>query len=218
MSRIRLTRRARHLGIVMAGGAIVVAAVLGGVNSSSGAAPTVTLAQLQHDAFTGNATIEMVINTKPGAPPIKGENSDSSIAVRTLRWDVKRPITVGGPGAGSGKVSFDPITITKDVDTATTGLLNLNVGSPPVDPAGNLPSAVIYIKPAVGEFPPDRNTWPLQLTLTPVSVVSVEENAGTSDSSAPETVTMVTSKLEFKYRDPGGKLQIFSWNVLTNRP
>ncbi len=218
MRRIRSTRRARHVGIVMASSGIVAAAVLGGVDSASDAVPTVSLAQLQRDAFTGNATIEMVITTKPGAPPINGENSDRSIAVRTLSWGVKRPFTVGVDGRPiSGKASFDPITITKDVDTATTGLLNADVGA--VDFARNLPSAVIYIKPAIGDFPADRNTWPLQLTLAPMAITSVQENAGTSDNSAPETVTMVTSKLEFKYRDPATeKFQTFSWNVLTNRP
>ncbi|MFZ2115658.1 MAG: type VI secretion system tube protein Hcp [Pseudonocardiaceae bacterium] len=212
MTKIGLTRGVCRPSAAIASSAFVAVAVLGaGASSGPASAPAaqaMSLAQLQLAAFTGNATIEMVIT---GGGTIKGENPDGSIAVSTLSWGVKHPAPpIAGPPVG--RATFDPITITKNVDSATTGLLQ-------ADAAGStLTTVVIYIKPANADVGGDPTTWPLRLTLAPAAVTSVEESANTTAASAPEVVTMTTTKETFRYQPPNGAPQTFSWNVVTNRP
>jgi hypothetical protein len=99
-------------------------------------------------------------------------------------------------------------------------LATFRAGLLQADAAGsNLSTVVVYIRPSNSEFGADPKTWPLRLTLAPVAVTSVEESADTAAASAPEIVTMATTKATFRYQPPNSdQPQTFSWNVVTNRP
>ncbi|MGH3768809.1 MAG: type VI secretion system tube protein Hcp [Pseudonocardiaceae bacterium] len=207
---MRLTQRIRYSAIGVAGAIVAVAAV-GGADPSSdpafAAAPTVSLAQLQRAAFTGNATIEMAVRTTSEGD-IKGENSDGSIAVSTLRWGVQNPIQ---PKTNSGipstdKLDFDPIVITKDVDAATTRLLEATAAGT------RQASVVIYIKPRNSKES-IRDRWPLRLTLNSARITSVEEKAGAPAPAATETITMFAPLITFNYQTSSDKTAQFKWGL-----
>lgn len=186
--------------------ALAVLTLAGCGGSAWPASPPVSLPVVERAAFTGKAVIEMVVTTKPGTS-IRGENPDGSAAVESLSWGIEDPALSGGQ---HGRAVYDPVTLTRDVDSATPGLLSAAA-------VGQQEALVVfYLRPAAGSFSPDATTWPLRVTLSPAQVTSVRVTSAAA-GAPQEMVTLAAGKVQFRYQ-PTGKapVQTFSWNTVTN--
>lgn len=169
-----------------------------------------SLAELQLEAFTGKATIEMEFTPEDAhlPPPIKGGRP---MPIKPVQ------IALGTVSFGIKKGAFDPITNTKNADVTTTAVQQAAVSG------RSIGQALISIKPADSNLGPDTATWPLHLTLSGVNIASDGMTASTATPTTlppdPETVTMVANQINFSYQDaPGIAVQQFQWNLSTKSP
>lgn len=51
-----------------------------------------------------------------------------NLPVLAVQWAARSTVVVGGGGAGSGKISFDPFVVTKPIDATSPALLALTFG------------------------------------------------------------------------------------------
>lgn len=70
-----------------------------------------------------------------GTVTFAGQPDLASIPIVDFQWAARNTLTAvgGGGGGGVGKAIFDPFRITKLLDAASPGLLNLTVRGTPVD-------------------------------------------------------------------------------------
>ncbi|MDX2052810.1 MAG: type VI secretion system tube protein TssD [Polyangiaceae bacterium] len=143
---------------------------------------------------------------------IKGESTDTKhkdeIEIESFSWGLNNAGSLSsGGGAGSGKVSFNDIQLTKRVDLSSAALaLNGATGK-------HLPEATITI------LRPSQKTGEkveyLKIKLTDVLVTSVSQAIDTS-ATAAESISLNFSKIDFQYTSEVAPPNGFGWDIKQN--
>lgn len=201
----QLNQRIRILAFVIA--AVLVAGAFLAVTqrpARSTAAPHfLGMRQLQLDAANGKATIylRMILTAgavKPGAPG----SQPTKFPLTSETWSVTNSTTPGSAtgGAGSGKVTFNPFSITRKVDRASPLFFQYAaIGT-------KVKTATIVVLPPGG--PP---TVSIRYELGQVTVSSDAQSNSVGRST--ETITLAYQSITENYLENGKVVSTFSANA-----
>jgi len=199
------SRRMRKRLATRSGLAIVIGTV------AAASAVTVGAATMQgHSLREGGSASFTVSGTDLGGDP-SAIHGGGWIDVQSWSWGASNSTNIGSQssGAGAGKVTFNPFSITRYVDKASPVLM-LACASGKVFPTLTFQADSV---PLEGANSPREN---LQIRLTSATV----KNCGASNSGqgAPvESLSFNFAKIEFKYTDSSGKAVRTGWDVKANK-
>ena len=158
--------------------------------------------------------LDMFINMGPN---IKGESKDKAqgpkgdIDILAWSWGMSQSGTSHtGGGGGAGKASFQDISITKYVDSASNALMTaLAKGS-------HIPEVTLLVRKA-GE---GQQKY-IHFTLKQVMVTSLSTGGSGGEDRLTENVTLNFAEVKFAYtpQDSKGTVagdKIFAWNIAQN--
>jgi type VI protein secretion system component Hcp len=150
------------------------------------------LRQLQLDAASGKARlllrIPSLISTKPGAP------RPPDLVLTSVSWGVSNPAQVGSGagGAGAGKITFNPFSITRKTDAASPKLFQAAATGT------HFAGATILVIPPGAKTSADEE---LEYQLKSVVVSSATESSNGNGSG--ETIGLAYSGLTEDYLQKG---------------
>ncbi|HEY6226991.1 MAG TPA: type VI secretion system tube protein Hcp [Verrucomicrobiae bacterium] len=142
---------------------------------------------------------------------IPGESTDAvhkdEIDISSYSFGMSNSTTIGG--AGTGRVTFKDISLTKRVDKSSP-LLMLDCAK-----GQRIPEAIITLAKSGADKPIDF----LRITLTDAFVTSVASSAAAGDDSPTESVSFNFAKIKFEYyqQHPDGSVTLagtFGWDVV----
>ena len=148
---------------------------------------------------------------------IKGETQDSqfrdrgAIDITSWSWGLTQSgSTHLGSEVGAGKASFQDLSFTKWVDTATPALMSALASGT------HTPKAVLYVRHPEKGLP----RW-LEITLTELIVTSVSTGAQASDTRLAESISLNFAKVKVEYftQDATGVTKSggdFNWDIAAN--
>jgi type VI secretion system secreted protein Hcp len=149
---------------------------------------------------------------------IKGESKDKQYGpkgasdVLAWSWGMSQSGTThSGAGGGAGKASFQDLSLTKWMDTATPGLMNaLAKGT-------HIEQVVLTVRKP-GE-PPQKY---IEITMNDVMVTSISTGASSGEDRITENISLNFAKVTFEYftQDKAGKTTSggkFGWNIAENK-
>ena len=148
---------------------------------------------------------------------IKGESTDDKhkdeIDVLAWSWGMSQSGTTHlGGGAGTGKVSFKNLTITKRTDMASPSLmLACSNGK-------HIKEATLTVRK-----PAEKPAEIVRLKLSDILVASLDDCTCGGETFITEQVTLNFSKVQFEYfrQKPDGSLvpvTPFKWDISANKP
>lgn len=164
--------------------------------------------------FSAQATIDMFINF--GAT-IKGESLDKvqgpkgDCDVLAWSWGMSHSGTThAGDGGGGGTANFHDISLTKWVDSASTGLMTALAKN------SHLAQVVLLIR-RTGSEPTNY----IEMTLEDVIVTSLSTGGSAGEDRLSENVTLNFAKVKFDYYQLDqagvvGAAKTFGWNIPDN--
>jgi len=153
-------------------------------------------------------------------PDVAGESTDTThkgeIELYSFSVGAMNPTTIGSgtTGAGAGKISFQPFSITKKTDKASPVLFqNLASGQP-------YGQALVTLRKAGGTSQVEY----LKYTFTNVYVESIQWSGSTGGDDAPiESASFVFGQIQIDYQPQGddgkpvGGAIHGGWNIQTNK-
>jgi len=145
---------------------------------------------------------------------IKGESLDDKhkdqIEVLSFSWGVAGLSSLGPPGAGAGKTTFQNLTIVHQIDKASPLLFKACATGMHLKEA-----TITHRKAGKGqqEF--------MVVKMSDVIITAVN-HGGSSDSSGSESVSLTFAKVDLEYRpqNPDGSLEAgihFKYDLLANK-
>ena len=181
-------------GVAIAIGTVVVASV-----ATVGAT---TLSGHAISAGGGSAVSIPALGTAGDPSPKKG---DGWINVDSWSWGATQSGSQPGSqgaGAGAGKITFNPFSITRKIDNASPSLYAA-CASGRVFPTLTFAADSAPSQSAEQGTPVEN----LQIVLTGASIHSCGDSGQNSGADAPtESLSFTFSKIEWKYTDSSGKL------------
>lgn len=169
------------------------------------------IAGLLAPAYTAHAAVDMFLQLES----IDGESKDSVHAneIDVLAWSegtTNSSSIAGGAGTGTGKPNFQPLSITKYIDSSSPEL-RLRVAD-----GTHIPTAKLTVRKAGAQ--------PLEyfiIEMTNVIVSSVSAGGAGGEDRLTENVTFLYSTIKWTYvpqqaDGSGGAAIDTSWDVLTN--
>ena len=145
------------------------------------------LAAILSFTLSNRAAVDMFLKLTD----IPGESLNAAhkdeIDISSYSFGMSNSTTLGG--AGTGKVSFKDISLTKRVDKSTPALM-LRCAS-----GQHIPEAIITLSKSGADKPVDF----LRVTLTDVFVSSVASSGAGGDDGPTESVTFNYAKIKFEY-------------------
>jgi type VI secretion system secreted protein Hcp len=147
---------------------------------------------------------------------IKGDSTDEKfkdeIVVLSYTQSVRNSGTTAGGGAGTGKVSFGAITVLKNIDRSSAGLIQA------IATGQHINDAVLSFRTAGN----NRVVY-YQIKLTDVLVTALDQTDNPDPGKIVEKLSLTASKYEFKYTpidpktgEPGASIE-FGWDVKQNQ-
>ena len=148
---------------------------------------------------------------------VVGESVDKAhpqtIVVNAVDFSVENPTTIGSmsAGAGAGKAKFNPVKVSKHVDSASPTLFKaLATGA-------HFPVMKLFVRRAGATAPSDYAIY--QFNLVFISNIDISADGG--GETLQETVQMVYGALQVSYTPMTatgtlGKQQIATWNQVTS--
>ena len=146
---------------------------------------------------------------------IPGESKDDKhkgeIDVLALSWGMSQTgIGQSGGGSGAGKVNFNDLSFTHNVDVASTALMYACASGK------HIPSATLVARKA-GEKPLEY----LKIKLTDILVSSISTGGSGGEERQTANVTLNFSQVVVDYTEQkadgsGGAAKNFGWSVLKN--
>jgi len=141
----------------------------------------------------------------------------NAIPLRSYSQSFVKPVSLGQPGAGSGKTSCGVVTIIKQTDSSSTAFLTNGVIGTVIPKL-----TVNFTNPASG---PNVTVSPVQIVLLNSYVTSVDQAVDTAlanTSTLNETITLQASTIEVTYAplDANGRFlapQKFGWSCVLNQ-
>jgi type VI protein secretion system component Hcp len=137
------------------------------------------------------------------------------IELRSMQFGAQSTVTIGSSstGAGSGKVKFHELVVTKAPDASSLQFFG--------DVATGAHYKEVKVE-LVGQTNGSKQPMPyLVYTLSTVFVVSLEHKTSSRDSSETLTLAFGAAKLTYTPNKPDGtqgKPITISWNQITNKP
>jgi type VI protein secretion system component Hcp len=199
----QLHQRIRVLALVIA--AVLVAGAFLAVSRQP--APTARaphflgMRQLQLDAASGKARLFLRMAPVTAAKPGAAHSTD--LPLSSVVWGVSNntPVGAGSNGAGAGKVTFNPFTITRKVDQASPALFQAAASGV------HFQSATIFVLPPAGTA---ATTEAIEYQLTFPVVSSALESS--SPNGSIETYGLAYNGLTEKYIR-GGKATNIAYKI-----
>lgn len=148
---------------------------------------------------------------------VKGESMDSvhkeEIDIQTMQWGMAQSGSMHqGGGGGAGKVSMQNLSLRKSLDKASPNLMMA------CSSGKHYPEATLTVRKAGGSAPVEY----MIITLKEVMVASYQTDAGNSDETLKEDITLNFGKVEVAYQPQkadgskdGGPVK-FGWNIREN--
>jgi type VI secretion system secreted protein Hcp len=148
---------------------------------------------------------------------IKGESMDSvhkeEIDIHSMQWGMAQSGSMHqGGGGGAGKVSMQNLSMRKSLDKASPNLMMA------CSSGKHYPEATLTVRKAGGSAPVEY----MIITLKEVMVASYQTDAGNSDETLKEDITLNFGKVEVAYQPQkadgskdGGPVK-FGWNIREN--
>jgi len=148
---------------------------------------------------------------------IKGDTKDKEFAskhgIDVLAWSwgmSNSGSTHVGGGAGAGKANFQDLSLTKYIDTATTGLmLSLAKGT-------HIPEVKLTVR-RTGAGPGGQTHY-LEITMKEVIVTSLSTGGSGGEDRLTENISLNFAEVKVEYFAPDGKSGgVFAWNIVENK-
>jgi type VI secretion system secreted protein Hcp len=148
---------------------------------------------------------------------IKGESKDSvhkeEIDIQTLNWSMAQSGSMHqGGGGGAGKVSISNLSMTKSLDKSSPNLMMA------CSSGKHYPEATLIVRKAGGSSPVEY----MIIKLKEVMVASYQTDAGNSDETLKESVSLNFGTVEISYQPQkadgskeGGPIK-YGWNIREN--
>ena len=156
--------------------------------------------------------LDMFLNLKG---EIKGESQDAKhkgeIDVLAWSWGLSQSGSFHvGAGGGAGKASFQDISVTKYIDTASPILMLYCANG------DHFPNARLTVRKA-GKNPLEY----LVLEMEKVMITNVSTGGSGGEDQLTENVVLNFAKIEVKYKEQkpdgtGGPEKIFKWDIAAN--
>ena len=148
---------------------------------------------------------------------IDGEARDAKhgkeIDVLAWSWGMSQSGSMHvGAGGGSGKATFQDISVTKFIDSATHALMMACANGK------HYPEAKLTVRKA-GENPVEY----LKITMNDVLITSVATGGSGGEDRLTENVTLNFAKVKVEYtpqdeKGKGGSVKEMTWNIAENKP
>lgn len=148
------------------------------------------------------------VGVSPPIPALKGLLPDGSFDVYSYSFNTQNPVTIGtSSGAGFGKVSFQPLTITLPVGLQSPALFQVMASG------GYFPSLRLDVRNDAGSL-----TARYELGLA--FLTNITTSASSGDDAPTETYQFVYGSLRLTTFDPIALKTSFvgSWNQIRNTP
>ena len=150
---------------------------------------------------------------------IKGESADAKhkgeIDVLAWSWGLTQSGNMhAGSGGGSGKASFQDLSFTKPVDTASSALMDACANG------SHIPKALLAVRKAGGDSGPVEY---IKITMEEIIVSSVSTGGSSGEERLTENVTLNFALLSYEYwtqkadGSPDAAFP-FGFNIRTNTP
>jgi type VI secretion system secreted protein Hcp len=148
---------------------------------------------------------------------IKGESKDSAhkeeIDIEKFQWGMSQSGSMHqGGGGGAGKVNIGNLCLHKSMDKSSPNLMMA------CSSGKHYPEATLTLRKAGGSSPVEYTI----ITLKEVMVASYNADAGNSDESVEETLSLNFGKVEVSYQPQkadgskeGGPIK-YGWNIREN--
>jgi type VI secretion system secreted protein Hcp len=157
------------------------------------------------------------VGASPTGINVVGESVDKShpqaVAVNAVEFGVENPTTIGSTsaGAGAGKVKFESVKVSKNVDSASTALFQALASG------AHFPVMKLFVRRAGGTTPSDYAVYQFNM----VFIVNIAVSGDGGEDTLQETVEMTYGALQMSYAPMTatgalGKQQIATWNQVTN--
>jgi type VI secretion system secreted protein Hcp len=162
--------------------------------------------QLDGTAIVGESPVNLALPRSLG-----GGTLSQPLALDSLALEVENTTTIGSAtgGAGSGKVKFNPLTVTRKVDAASPLLFRLGTSG------SQLKQVEFIVTRAAGSGGQPFLTF----TFTLVFLQNISWAATAGDDSVQETLTLeygqiAMTVLNSRTNSPSSS----AWNLVTNSP